>query len=562
MGTKRKSPLKEMIDESLAKLQNSGFEPDPMLEDDRQISGPERFAKGQKAKDEVIIDSQLADIVGREGYFLKLKKELRPGLGEWMLMKTIETEWRQWADTETEVARIVKEHTKTAPVKWGTGPYRIEYACKGGMRGKTYPPKDFYINAEEEFLNPHTVGAGSNSNVNVDPTTQVTSQLDMLGRLLDVTRGFQPAPIDPAVIQKQNAEAFQQGLAIKANEGSQSTQMMTAMMTGLMGMITAMATNKPIEAKVVNPTEGLTGMLETLKTFGVLGNQDREKPKSFTDTIVELKAIGLDLFKKDDPMEQIGKLKQLAGIAGEFMGMGGSGDKPGILEKIVDMVGPAIPGMIKDLKDTATNAVAIQVEAGKNIERARIPMQMQTQMHTSQGTSVETTSTGTGNNNSAVNLQVVAFFNGLHEAVQGNNRMFYPIIYTSLLQEAQGVALVNGIVSGSHTAKEVIELLQGYGDTRFKDSEFVMKRLVGYTNGFIIWLRDMIKPKTYEQVIQENPVSTNGRVTPKETGVDIECQTCRTVYVYESMKEFIQEESKVCGNNGCVGALQPLMKVS
>jgi hypothetical protein len=551
MSSKRKSPLKDMIDESLAKLHNSGFEPDPMLEDDRQISGPERFAKGQKAKDEVIIDSQLADIVGQEGYFLKLKKEMRPGLGEWMLMKTIETEWRRWADTETEVARIVKEHTRIAPAKWGTGPYRIEYGCKGGMRGKTYPVKDFWINAEEEMNNVGQVGQSASVPA-VDPTTSVTAQLDMLARLMDVMKGVAPTPIDPATIQKQNADAFQQGLAIKAGEGNSNNAMMTAMMTGLMGMMTALATNKPVEAKVVNPTEGLTGMLEVMKNFGVLGNQEKEKPKSLVDTLGELKLLGLDIFKKDDPLEQISKLKQLASIAGDFMGMGGTGEKPGILEKIVDMVGPAIPGMIKDAKDAMGNAMQAQVEAGKNIERARIPMQ------SGEGQSM--------NSGVTVNPQVTAFFNGLYEAVNANNRLFYPIIYASLLQDPKGVALVNGIVSGNHTAKELIELLQGYGDVRFKDSEFVMKRLVGYTNGFIIWLRDMVKPKTFNQsaqevqqeIFKENPVVVNA---PK-AGYEVVCGLCRTVYVYESAEEFMQEVQKICGQNGCTGALQSLTKAS
>ena len=551
MSSKRKSPLKDMIDESLAKLHNSGFEPDPMLEDDRQISGPERFAKGQKAKDEVIIDSQLADIVGQEGYFLKLKKEMRPGLGEWMLMKTIETEWRRWADTETEVARIVKEHTRIAPAKWGTGPYRIEYGCKGGMRGKTYPVKDFWINAEEEMNNVGQVGQSASVPA-VDPTTSVTAQLDMLARLMDVMKGVAPTPIDPATIQKQNADAFQQGLAIKAGEGNSNNAMMTAMMTGLMGMMTALATNKPVEAKVVNPTEGLTGMLEVMKNFGVLGNQEKEKPKSLVDTLGELKLLGLDIFKKDDPLEQISKLKQLASIAGDFMGMGGTGEKPGILEKIVDMVGPAIPGMIKDAKDAMGNAMQAQVEVGKNIERARIPMQ------SGEGQSM--------NSGVTVNPQVTAFFNGLYEAVNANNRLFYPIIYASLLQDPKGVALVNGIVSGNHTAKELIELLQGYGDVRFKDSEFVMKRLVGYTNGFIIWLRDMVKPKTFNQsaqevqqeIFKENPVVVNA---PK-AGYEVVCGLCRTVYVYESAEEFMQEVQKICGQNGCTGALQSLTKAS
>jgi hypothetical protein len=168
-----------------------------------------------------------------------------------------------------------------------------------------------------------------------------------------------------------------------------------------------------------------------------------------------------------------------------------------------------------------------------------------------------------------VNPQITAFFNGLYEAVNANNRLFYPIIYASLLQDPKGVALVNGIVSGSHTAKELTELLQGYGDVRFKDSEFVMKRLVGYTNGFIIWLRDMVKPKNYgemahEQEQQEIPLN-NGNAIPtisKGVGYEVGCGICHTIYVYESAEEFMQEAEKICGQNGCTGALQSLTKAS
>jgi hypothetical protein len=208
--------------------------------------------------------------------------------------------------------------------------------------------------------------------------------------------------------------------------------------------------------------------------------------------------------------------------------------------------------MIKDAKDAMGNAMQAQVEVGKNIERARIPMQ------SGEGQSM--------NSGVTVNSQVTAFFNGLYEAVNANNRLFYPIIYASLLQDPKGVALVNGIVSGNHTAKELIELLQGYGDVRFKDSEFVMKRLVGYTNGFIIWLRDMVKPKTFNQsaqevqqeIFKENPVVVNA---PK-AGYEVVCGLCRTVYVYESAEEFMQEVQKICGQNGCTGALQSLTKAS
>jgi hypothetical protein len=555
MAAKRKSPLKEMIDQSLQELQNSGFESDPLLNDGQVLTGPERFAKGQRQKDEVLIDLQLADISGKEGYFLKLKKEMRPD--EWMLMKTIETEWRQWPDMESAVGNIVREHTKMAPQKWGSGRYRIEYACKGGMRGKGYPPVDFSINAEEEFLNLSGQGTMNNAPV-ADATTQVTSQLDMLARLMDVMKGVQPASIDPATIQKQNAEAFQQGLAIKANEGNASAQMMTAMMTGLMGMMTAMATNnnRPVE----KPTDdALPRLLETLKTFGVLGEKvPVEKPKTTIEFLAELKLLGMDVLKKDDPMEQITKLKQLANIAGEFMGMGGQGEKPGILEKIVDMVGPAIPGMLNDMKETASNAVRVQELAGENMRIAQGRQQIQApQQPVQQNAPVAPMPTQAG-----VNPQIAAFFNGLYEAVKTNNRMFYPVVYTSLLQDAQGQALVQGLVASTQSAKEVIELLQAHGDARYKESEFVMKYLVSYTNGFIMWVRQMAAPQQNGYGEQSNgsmPTPTTQQT--QEANFDVECPTCHAVYTYATEQEFNNEASKSCGESGCMGQLQPVTKV-
>jgi hypothetical protein len=362
------------------------------------------------------------------------------------------------------------------------------------------------------------------------------------------------------VIQKQNADAFQQGLAIKANEGNASAQMMTAMITGLMGMMTAMATNKPAPT-VVNPNDGMKDMLETLKTFGVLGEKSQqEKPKSTIEFLTELKALGMDVFKKDDPLEQVGKLKQIASIASDFMGMGGTTERPSIIEKIVDALGPAIPGLLKDMKETAQSAVQVQVEAGKNLERVeRARLNPPVQEPIAQATAQPHNNGATVN--PQVNPQIVAFFNGLHDAVRSNNRMFYPIIYTSLLQEPQGVALVDGIVKDTHTAKEVIELLQGHGDARFKESEFVMKYLVSYVNGFIVWLRDMQRPKSYGDLAQELATKTNPAPTVNGTGYDVECPLCHVVFVYGSTQEFEQEENKLCGSNGCVGLLQPLMKV-
>lgn len=548
---KAKSPIQEMIKESLKELNEGEFAEDPSL-DASEITGPERFTVGQKRKDEVVIDSLLADISGKDGYFIKLKKELQPN--QWMLMKTIEGEWRQWADMESSVANIVKEHTKRSPTKWGSGSYRVEIACKGGMRGKGYTPTDFYINADEEFLSP--TGVGQTIPVAIDANVAVASKIEELSSLLEVVGRLTPQAPDPAQTQAQIAGAFEKGLAIKAGEGNSNAQMMQAMMTGMMGMMTAMAqqnNNRPVEQK-----DTTKELLETLKAFGVIGNSAPvEKPKSLTETLAELKMLGLDLFKKDDPLEQVGKLKQIAGIAADFMGMSGNNERPSILEKIVDTLGPALPGLIKDAKDAMGNAVQVQVEAGKNIERAKLNAPQ------NNGVDMRVAKEPVVPQPMQPNPQVVAFFNQLHEAVMVNNRMYYPIVYTSLLQEAQGQTLLQGITAGTHNAMHIIELLQSYGDARFKDSSFVMKHLVAYVNGFITWIKSMMGGQVQTQT---EPKQEQMNVMPEQgEGFDVECPICQAVYGYTNEQDFVNEPNKECGANVngvmCPGTVQPMIKV-
>ena len=564
----KNSPMKQLIRQSITEMKGTDgeFPQDPTLQVDGEIkTGPARFAKDQKTKDEIVIDKLLAPIQSKAGYFMKLKKELRPG--EWMLMKTIENDWRKWADIEMEVAKIVKDHTIKAPQKWGSGPYRIEYGCTSGMRGETYPDVDMYINAEEEYL-PQAVGVGGVVVQPVsDPAVAVSAQIDTLANLVGMLKNFLPPAADPNKEQERVAQAFHQGLQIKAAENTGNKDVVAAMMTGMMGMMTAMMQQRN-EPRVVNPSEqdGLKGMLETLKTFGVLGQQQQVQQKSTIDFVKELKELGMDLFKKEDPLQQMAQLKSLANVAGQFMGMGGSDEKPGILEKLVDAFAPVLPGMIKDAKETFIAAKETQQIAGQNIERARITTQQPTHstgnINPAQG---NTMNVGTGPTLDNSNPQVAQFFAGLYEAIMMNNRTFYPIVYTSLLQDAKGQELLNGIMSGTHTAKELIELLQQYGGDRYRDSEFVMKKLVGYTNGFIIWIRELLKPQK-GVVTGTNGLGKEVKQSSGGSGFDAICPLCETVYGFETEKDFIEEENKSCEvmHNGvlCPGLIKPLQIAS
>ncbi len=545
---KKKSPIKELVKESIQELKEQEFPVDPSLEQSEELEGPERFAHTQRRRDEVVIDELLADISTKEGYFVKLKKEIRPN--EWMLMKVIESEWRRWADIETAVADIVREYTKKSPQKWGTGTYRVEIACRGGFRGKRYEPIDVPVNADEEFVNAPLNNSSLNSAS--DSAVQVATQIDTLAQLVNVIRGVVPQGPDPNTIQTTVANAFQQGLQLKANESQNMTTlivgMMTAMMTAMKDIAIANRSSENNTIKTINPEESLAKMLDVMSKFGVIGQKSE---KSAIDFAKELQALGLDLFKKDEPLEQINKLKQIASIASDFMGMSGTGERPSILEKLVDILGPAVPEMIKNVKDTFNQAVTAQQIAQQNIDKMKelrslngkqpLPSPSQDKITTYQQMN--------GNANNSMNEQIKQFFNNLYESVRTNNKMFYPIVYTSLLQDQNGMALVQGIAQGSKTAKDVIETIQQFGDERFKQSEFVVKQLVPYVNGFIIWIQQMVEHAS------PTPSAPN---TNQE--FDVECPQCHAIYSYPSEKEFIEEQNKICGTNNCQGILQPLMK--
>lgn len=531
--SKKKSPIKELIKESIQELREKDFPKDPILSDDsdddneNELSAPERFSQIQKRKDEFVIDELLADISNKEGYFIKLKKEVRPN--EWMLMKVIESEWRRWADIETAIADIVKEYTKKSPQKWGSGTYRVEIASRGGFRGKRYNPIDIHVNADEEFI--------TSSNTNsptltppIDPSISIQSNLEQLGQLLNVVRNIVPSGPDPNILQQQIANAFQQGMQVKSQDSTNMTTLVVGMMTAMMtAMKDIVAANKgETSNKINNPEETLLKMLEVMNKFGVL-NQKQEK--SAIDFAKELQALGLDLFKKDEPLEQINKLKQIASIAADFMGMGGSQEKPSILEKIVDVLGPSIPNMIKDVKETWQTAQQL------NQLKGTAPVK---QLPNEKMNNVIASENGV---NGVPQDQIKVFLNDLYTNIQANNKMYYPIIYTILCQNENGMQLLNGLVTGQKTAKEVIDLIQQYGDQRFKDSEFVMKKMVPYVNGFVVWIQSMVQPK-----VQNNTF-------------DVECPLCHAIYSYETEEDFNNEQNKECGANGCKGILKPIKVV-
>ena len=113
---------------------------------------------------------------------------------------------------------------------------------------------------------------------------------------------------------------------------------------------------------------------------------------------------------------------------------------------------------------------------------------------------------------------------------------------------------MQGIMSGTANAKNLIDLLQQLGDERYRGSEFVMKYLISYVNGFMAWVQSMATPQTTEQKIPD--VTTVKNTLTVGDGFDVKCGVCQAVFTYPNQQEFDLDTDKSCGANGCMGMLE------
>jgi hypothetical protein len=512
--------------------------------DSSRITGAERFVRGQKNKDEIIIDSLFADVADKTGFFIKLSKEVLGRPGDWMVMDVIDQDWRKWADIDSEVLDIVRRHTRVSPLaakKWGSGQYRIEVACKGGMRGQSAIKKDIHINADEETIE-QQVGGGSwgggssSGSERVDPQVVLSDRIGEMSTMIKTVGELIPKPIptDPNAI----AAAFQQGMALSSNEKNNSSTlmigMMQTMMTSMMGVVTALigAGGKKDGPDAMELMRNTIGMM---KDMGAIGQQPLP-PKSIVEFMQELKAMGLNPFEREDPLAQINKLKQLAEMALKFTGMQqGETERPGWVEKLIEAVGPALPTIVQMVQNSQGGVPQIP-------PMQQIPVQVNQPIGGGERT---TSGSGPVNNppiqeNEQNMNQIRMFLNQVYESAKKNNRDFYKMILTVLSGDANGQAMIEGMATGGMSEVQLIEMLQQYGGDRFKDSEFVMKYLVPYTKGFVLWVRDQAKK---EQLAQSGTV-------------DAICNICKQEYEFDSLAHWAEELDKNCTEKNCQGILE------
>lgn len=353
--------------ESLADVISEGSDPafdaGRDLPSSKEQDWAEKSAAGLRKRDAVVIDELLMSVPRNQGYYLKLYKELMPG--QWEFKEKIEN-YDTWTDLELELVTRVKAFTVKSPKKWGSGTYRLVVWRADGIREKDkWAPLDFPIDAGEGDVG--TVNEGK-----IDGAETLNSQMQTLGGMLDAIQKILPKAQDPAQVQEQMATAFNSGMNARTSDASSNSTMMVAMVTSMMTMMERLmvAGRAPTNgaAEPIKLEDSMFKIVSMLKDLGVVGgSQTAIPPKSVLEQLAELKAFGIDPLHKDDPLDQITKMKQIVTTLADVMGSGGKGqaERPSIVEKLIDALAPHLPRMIGDLKSVTENAIKAQEMQGR-----------------------------------------------------------------------------------------------------------------------------------------------------------------------------------------------------
>ena len=355
---KKKSVLDDVRDELRAEAA-SNVEADEEYDAEHDPANLGSLFAGMESKrkhpDEIAIDEMLMGLEGNDWY-LKLSKETAPNV--WQFKRRID-QFRHWADMELEINLLVQKETaaeikrRGKVISWGSGRYMITFFSDNGVRGNKRKPVFFDIDAQEPDALPPT-----------------SSQNEML----DVLRETITSPKD--VIQ-QNVESMQKGMELAAmaaggksgsdnnlfalmmNQSNNQTQMMVGLITAMMGAMGKKDGDS-------NPLDLVRGMAGTMKDMGML--LAPTGGTSLTDQVTLMKTLGLIKNPEDsDPFTALTKMKGVLGILQELTGAGPA-ERPGIMDKLIDAVGPHIGKLIGAVEN---------ISSIKAKEAARAPLEAQ-----------------------------------------------------------------------------------------------------------------------------------------------------------------------------------------
>ncbi len=598
----KKEDIKRMMDEELTKLASGEGDHSHLDEEFIAPIHAPKFVenKGKIDEESIALDSLLASVPKAQGYYLKLSKEV--GTNNFEHKMKIDN-WETWTDLENEISNIVKNKTIKAPTRWGSGHYRVIVWREGGLR-EARKPMDFYIDADEPEL-PSWHPSNQNSGPNFDPAAQI-SQLKEFMSLQDQLN----PKVQPADVLKMQNESFMKGMELaQVNKNGETSgmaavmQSMATMMTGMLSLVMAQITNKPVVPEPVNPSSILKDNIEMLGNL--MGN--KEKSKSIIDLVLELKTIGIDIGggnkttladtikelqaigikiggtgnEPESLDKELSKVEKIVNMATGLASAVKGGDSAStVTDKLVEILAPKVPEMISNI----TGAVSNYSEASRARSAAMTGTMTGTMtgIKPSAGTSNQQKSTESGDDMSLFGFHPM--FKELYTSISANDVNKFPYI-TNQIVGLLGEQMIKDIVTGTLTPDKLSAMIQQYGGSKFKSPEFSTKML-SYLTMYCEWCHVNFEvqnnaptvptptvPAPYISTNIEQPamqhatrpvaiISQNKPVT-NEAAFTTRCDKCNDMVDWESYEQYASDTNHSCGNTlgqgkFCDGMLYPM----
>jgi hypothetical protein len=458
----------------------------------------------RQSTEEKIVDELLITVPRAQGYYLKLYKELGPNEME---LKLRIDQYEFWGDLEWEVTKLVREHTKKHPRKWGSGKYVIIVWNDKGMRGQKRPPVPIYVDAQESEYD-------LNKAETVAPT--VEEKISEFTQLTKAIGAMNPvvSPTDQAKIM---ADTFKAGQEAAGSKVAGETSALAAMMTGMFGMMMkVMEAQRPV-APAIDPIM----MVLLNKLIGDSGNGKTDVIKM----LGELRTAGLIPNPKDQGLEsELHKMLALKEVAEAFGGGGGGADES-TLSTLIRTLGPKVPEMIGNVTQTVNKVVDFNKKKldamGTAAQIKKVPGQP---IPVKEVTSPQEAKRKENEEKMKIFLKILT--DKLYLYVSNKNYESFDDVSEKLklLTHGQPI-LTDAIKQGSMSKDDVIKFVMQYDQEHYiYDNEKML--LDQYVTEYIQYLK--------EEQIQKPPFIAI-------------CTECGVEYNYDTEQDFIQD-AKDCDN--------------
>lgn len=483
------SAVEEAVEEKFRELGTEDEMPGREFPDEDNFFVPE-------SKETKFIDNLISSIPNKEGYYIKLYKELSPGQFE---LKMRIDDYEHWTDLENEVMNIVKSNTISNPMKWGSGKYKI-MVFKEGKSGFQRKPCVFNIDASEKSFIEHD---------------GVRNKLQEVGEFMKQVKEVLPSnPSGNEDVGKNLTEMLKAGIEIARaatpNVSSQEQSLeKTILLLKNLGLI-----------KAPEKEQDMITIVTTLK--------DLYKPKEedFWAKLIQMKELGIIKFgsetvEKDDTFSSIEKITGLIELMKPLMGIAGETSKPSIAVKLIEVLGPQVPKIVENIT-TAVGKIAdvskmklsshMGVTASPQLRPSPIPVEAP---HSIKQPIQDNISAGEKSMNPIVK--------DIYAAVQSDNHEFFPKL-KELMATYVGPHIFEVLISKQITIDSFLQSLNSMLQTDFLLEENTKK----YFETFLSWM-------------------VGNTITAK-------CDACGEIFDFET-EEMFKQDSKICD---CGGALMKI----